>query len=33
MLAKILATQVFWVVYKQFPDIQGELQGGVLEGF
>ena len=22
-----------WVVYKQFPGIRGELQGGVLEGF
>ena len=22
-----------WVVYKQFPGIPGELQGGVLEGF
>ena len=23
----------FWVVYKQFPGIRGELQGGVLDGF
>ena len=23
----------FFVVYKQFPGIRGELQGGVLEGF
>ena len=23
----------FWVAYKQFPGIRGELQGGVLEGF
>ena len=22
-----------WVVYKQFPGIRGELQGGVLDGF
>ena len=22
-----------WVLYKQFPGIRGELQGGVLEGF
>ena len=30
---EVTVSLLSWVVYKQFPGIRGELQGGVLDGF